>query len=122
MKGKFIAKCLFFGLLCIAGFFVLGYLVMTLWNWLMPALFGLHLITFCEAFGLLILSRILFGGFRGRGRGHHGCGCHGGWKGGWKGRWENKWALMTPEEREKFKRGWGGKCGYGEEPADRKTE
>ena len=45
-----------------------GGLVMALWNWLMPSLFGLPSVTFWQAFGLLALCRILFGGpgFHGR--------------------------------------------------------
>ena len=42
-----------------------GEIVMHLWNWLMPALFGLKLITFWQAIGLLILARILVGGLGG---------------------------------------------------------
>ena len=34
-----------------------------LWNWLMPAMFGLQTVTFWQALGLLVLSKILFGGF-----------------------------------------------------------
>ena len=41
--------------------------VMLLWNWLLPLLFGWHLITFWQALGLLALCRILFGGISGRG-------------------------------------------------------
>src|ERR1051325_4864539 len=40
-----------------------GMVVMLLWNWLATALFGLPMITFWQAFGLLALCRILFGGF-----------------------------------------------------------
>ena len=32
----------------------------------MPAIFGLHAISFWQALGLLVLSKILFGGFHGR--------------------------------------------------------
>ena len=46
-----------------------GWIVMRLWNWLLPPLFGLSMITFWQALGLLALSRILFGGF-GFGGGH----------------------------------------------------
>jgi len=42
-----------------------------LWNWLMPPIFGWRPITFWQAFGLLALCRILFGGF-GKGGGHMG--------------------------------------------------
>src|SRR5579864_1699235 len=46
-----------------------GEIVLHLWNWLLPPLFGWHQITFWEALGLLLLCRILFGGF-----GWHGSG------------------------------------------------
>ncbi len=44
-----------------------GELVMHLWNWLLPSLFGWRQITFWQAVGLLALCRILFGGVSGRG-------------------------------------------------------
>ncbi len=40
---------------------VLGILVQVLWNWLMPALFGLGKINILQGIGLILLSRILFG-------------------------------------------------------------
>jgi hypothetical protein len=61
----------------------------------MPSLFGWTLINFWQALGLLILSRILFGGFRGRPAGHMY----------WRGRMIERWEQMTPEEREKFRQG-----------------
>jgi len=73
----------------------LSFLVMGLWNWLMPAIFGLRMVTFWQALGLLILSKILFGGFIGRPR------RHGGWN--WLRPMSERWAEMTPEEREKFR-------------------
>jgi hypothetical protein len=86
---------------------VFGFVVMRLWNWLMPALFGWHLISFWQAIGILILSKILFGGFRGRpGRRMH-----------WRHRmmdWEQR---MTPEEREKFRQSMRGRCGSFGQPA-----
>lgn len=39
---------------------VFGVLVMLLWNWLMPAIFGLTTIGFWQAWGLVVLSHILF--------------------------------------------------------------
>lgn len=42
-----------------------GYVIMYLWNWLMPAIFGLTTITFWQAIGLGLLSKLLFGGFSG---------------------------------------------------------
>lgn len=46
--------------------FIFGLLVMLLWNWLMPLLFGLKEITYWQAFGIVLLAKLLFGGF-----GHH---------------------------------------------------
>jgi hypothetical protein len=88
-------------LIAIVAVAVFGFVVMGLWNWLMPALFGWHAITFWQAVGLLVLCKLLFGGFRGGpGRGMH-----------WRGRMKEKWAQMSPEEREKFSRGMGGRFG-----------
>lgn len=79
----------------------LSFAVMGLWNHLMPAVFGLHAINFWQALGLLVLSKILFGGFRGRPCfGRH-----------WRERMFDRWERMTPEEREKFRAGMGGRCG-----------
>jgi hypothetical protein len=46
---------------------IFGEVVMHLWNWLLPMLFGWRQISFWQALGLLILCRILFGGFGGHG-------------------------------------------------------
>jgi len=46
-----------------------GFVIMWLWNWLMPALFGLSVITYWQAVGLFILAKILMGGCGG---GHKG--------------------------------------------------
>jgi hypothetical protein len=76
---------------------VFGFVTMWLWNWLMPPIFGVQAIRFGQALGLLVLSRILLGGFRGR---LHG----GGWRGGnWRLRMIERWEQMTPEQREKFR-------------------
>jgi len=85
---------------------VLGFVVMWLWNWLMPALFGLHAIGYWQALGLLVLSKILFSGFRGRP----------GFPGDWRARLIRRWDQMTPEEREKFRAGLRGRCGSAGSP------
>jgi len=96
---------------------VFSFVVMSLWNWLMPALFGLRLITFWQALGILILSKILFSGFRGRG------GPRGPWGWGWRRRWMERWEQMTPEEREKFRQGLRSYCGpFGPSAAEPKGE
>ena len=81
--------------------FVGGEVVMHLWNWLLPALFGWPLITFWQALGLLALCRILFGGVGGRG--FH--------RSGLRRRMRERWEGMTPKEREKFRQGMGSRCG-----------
>jgi len=82
-------------LVVFAGIFVgFCFSVRELWNWLMPVIFGLPHIGFWQALGLLLLSRILFGGFRGPGPGR---------------RWGRR---LTPEEREKFRQGMQGRCGH----------
>ena len=91
--------------------FLGGWIVMSLWNYLLPGLFGWHLITFWQALGLLILCRILFGGVSGRGMHRRYSGRHMG------GRWSN----MTPEEREKFREGMRAKWGFGPGPTQEKA-
>lgn len=54
-------KILFFIILGIAIAFLVGYIVMHLWNWLMPELFGLPQVGYWQAIGMLILAKIIFG-------------------------------------------------------------
>src|SRR5436853_7806951 len=49
--------------------FIGGELVMHLWNGLLPPLFGWRLLSFWQALGLLLLCRIVFGGWGGSGGG-----------------------------------------------------
>ena len=93
----------FFVALAVIGF---SAVVMALWNNILVAVLGVKAISFLQALGILVLSKILFGGFKGRG----GCGCHGG-RGMWKQRMQERMAKMTPEEREKFKAEWKNRCG-----------
>jgi hypothetical protein len=82
---------------CTAFVLLFGLITMTLWNWLVPVLFNGPTINFIQGLGLLLLSKILFGGFGG-GR------CSGGHRGMyWKHRYADKLAAMSPEEREQFK-------------------
>jgi hypothetical protein len=77
-----------------------GWVVMLLWNWLLPPLFGWTTIGFWQALGLLALCRILFGGLGGRGGGGPRPGR----------RLSEKWSRMTPEERERFREGVRAGC------------
>ncbi len=96
-------KCWKIGVLVVVGIAAAGWVVMAVWNWLMPALFaGTREITYLQALGLLVLSKILFGGFPP----HHG--------GPGARRWHrHRLENMTPEEREKFQAGMRGCCGGG---------
>ena len=82
---------------------LLSFVVKWLWNWLMPTLFGLHVISFWQALGLLVLSKILFSGFRARPGGSRD----------WRMRFIRRWDQMTPEEQEKFRAGLRKGCGAG---------
>jgi hypothetical protein len=84
----------------------LGFVVLSLWNWLMPAIFGSRLITFWQALGLVVLAKILFGRVGG-GPGP---------RMRWRHRMTERWNQMTPEEREKFKEGMKGRCGQFQPP------
>ena len=84
-----------FALFALAALAAFSFVVMHLWNWLMPSIFALHAISFWQAAGLLVLSKILLGGFRG-GPGR---------KMFWRRRMMARWEKMTPEEREKFRQG-----------------
>jgi hypothetical protein len=79
---------------------VFGLVVKSLWNWLMPELFGVRSITYWQALGVWILCRILLGGFHGRHNDRR-----------WRGRLIDRWERMSPEERAKFREGlrhrWG---------------
>jgi hypothetical protein len=94
MKSISRFKCYFFPPLILLGIAVFSYVTMLLWNALLPELLHLPMINFWQALGLLILSRLLFGGFGHHGRhGHHRP---------WGNQFRNKWETMTPEEREEF--------------------
>ncbi|MEM9001229.1 MAG: hypothetical protein AAGB24_13275 [Bacteroidota bacterium] len=64
-------KIFFFIIFAIAMAFLVSYLVMALWNWLMPDVFGLTTISYWQAFGLLLLAKIFFGFGAGGGPGKH---------------------------------------------------
>lgn len=62
-----IAAWIILGAAAFTGLAILfGFIIMWLWNWLMPEIFGLTTITYWQAIGLFILSKIIFGGFGGK--------------------------------------------------------
>ena len=99
-------RLLFIAPLAILGMvvfiFIGGQIVMRLWNWLLPPLFGWHQIAFWQALGLLALCRILFGGL----------GLHTSGRSDYRRRMAERWEKMTPEERERVRQGWRGRWGF----------
>jgi hypothetical protein len=82
-------KFLFFIPLGIAFFFLLPYAVMWLWNTILPGVIGVKTITYWQAAGIFVLSKLLFGHFGGGG--------------GHKPGQRNKWKGMSDEDKAKFK-------------------
>ena len=84
---------------------LLGGTVQYLWNYILPPVIGVGALTFWQAVGLLVLCRLLFGGFGG------------GRRGGWDGRrrggppaMRERWMNMNEEERARFKEEWRQRC------------
>lgn len=105
MNRNWKRKGMFFLLALPAFFLLMGWVVMLLWNSTLASIAPVQTINYWQAIGLLILSRILFGGFR-----------FGGPRGGGGGghpkaqQWREKWINMSEEERERFKSEWKKRC------------
>jgi hypothetical protein len=109
MRRKWLYKAPGILLIVIAAVALFGWIVQSLWNWLIPGIVGWHPIGFWQAIGILLLCKILFGGFRGRGGMH------------WRHRMGERWEKMSPDEREKFRQAMRGRCGYREfQPEEQK--
>jgi hypothetical protein len=81
---------------------VLSWVVMLLWNALVPGLFGGPPLRYLQAAGLLVLSRILFGGLRGH-------------RGPWRHRaWRERWESLTPQERGRLREKYARHCRWHE--------
>ena len=83
--------------------FIIGNIIVFLWNEILVELTGVKPMSFWQAIGLFVLSRILFGGFRfgGPPRG----------KRFYRGaKWREKWMNMNEEEREEFRKKWKERC------------
>ena len=108
MRKSWLLHGLKFALLGALAVGVLGAVVMGLWNWLMPELFGWHVLGFWQAVGLLVLSKILLGGLRGGS----------GYRTHWRARMTERWEYMTDEERAQFRKGMRRHCGRSEPAAE----
>lgn len=108
MRKRFV----FIAPLAIAAVFLVGLLVMVLWNRVVAPATGWHALSYWQALGLLLLSKILFG----FGGGHS--------RGGWRPRMRERWESMNPEEREKFREAMRARYGrsWCEPPTPREPE
>lgn len=77
---------------------------MWLWNALLPEILGVKAITYWQAMGILVLSKILFGGFGGGGKDKHSFGDKR------REKWMQKWRGMSDEDRDKFREQWRKRC------------
>jgi hypothetical protein len=114
-RGWWILKVAVLGILAVALF---GWVTLSLWNWLVPTLFNGPVINIWQAFGLLILSKILFSGLGGKGRGH--------WKHSsehWKPYWKERYQGMSAEERQRLKERMKEKwCNWEEDTSSKATQ
>ena len=92
-----IKRAIFIPIAKAASVFVFGSLIMFLWNTILPALFEIATITFWQALGILVLSKMLLGGFGCR-QSHSG---HS---------WKSHPMNLNPAEREKMKEEWRNRC------------
>ncbi|MBI5060044.1 hypothetical protein HZB60_09740 [candidate division KSB1 bacterium] len=109
----------FIPLIVIAALLVFGGAVMLLWNAILPPLVGVGQLSFWQAVGLLVLSKLLFGGTHWR---KHHCGPS---SGDGPPFLRYKWNRMTDEEREQWKAKWRSHCHWGggePKPGDRGDE
>lgn len=105
MNQRWKRKGIFFLLALPTFFLLMGLIVKLLWNNTLAVITPVQPINYWQSIGLLILSRILFGGFR-----------FGGPRGGGgmshpkAQQWRDKWSNMDNEERERFKSEWKKRC------------
>jgi Ca2+/H+ antiporter, TMEM165/GDT1 family len=97
-------RCFFIPLL-IVGIFVVSGVVMLLWNWIIPGISTLSPLTYWQAMGIFILSRILFGGFRFHSH-----------RGGYRHvhrfhtKIKDRFMDMNEDEKQQFKNQWKKRC------------
>lgn len=94
-----------FGLGILVLIALAGFIVQTLWNYILPGVIGVGVLTYAQALGLLILSRLLLGGWGYRGPSH--------WR---KPLFNPRWMQMTEEEKARFSEHWKKHCDYPQRP------
>ncbi|AKD56272.1 hypothetical protein [Spirosoma radiotolerans] len=105
MKTPYRRFRFFIPLVILIALLALSYVVLWLWNTVLVAVVPVKPVTLWQAAGLLLLSRILFGGFKFGPRGGHYSGGEG------APPWRSRWRQMSDEDRSKFKREWRKRCG-----------
>lgn len=104
-KSAALAKFLFFLAFVALAALVLGNVIMFLWNEVLAEATGVKPLNFWEALGLLLLSRILFGGLRFGGRKPPWAGSH-----SHRSHWREKWMQMSDEDRAAMREKWKARC------------
>jgi hypothetical protein len=94
----------FFFPVLVFGIFAVSAVVMLLWNMILPAISTFKAITYWQAMGIFILSKILFGGFR---FGRHHRQVHRQIN---RSAFNQKLMEMTDEEKQQFKNQWKKHC------------
>ena len=87
-KGRFV----FIPVIAFAFLSLVSFVVMHLWNNLLPEIIHVTTINFWQAMGIFLLCKILFG-----------FGKSGPMGPGWKGGMRNRFRNMSPDERDAFK-------------------
>lgn len=101
MRNAYGRRRFFFPFFILMALFAFSFAVYWLWNNVLVAVVPVKAVTFWQAMGLLVLSRILLGGFKAGGpAGRPNFGGPGGPP------WREKWRQMSEEERAKFKHEW----------------
>ena len=100
-KLHFRKKLIFIPFLVVGILALISYIVMLLWNNLLPDIFHVTTISYWQAAGILILSKILFGFGGPKGRGGAP----------WMRHKMERFKNMTPEEQERFREQMRARCG-----------
>ena len=94
MKAKSVFYFGKFIVLGVAGLALFTYVVLLLWNWLIPELFNGPILTYWQTLGILVLTKIIFSGVR---PGHGRCGSYSSDK-------SERWSYRSARHREYWKK------------------
>ena len=97
--GFWSKRAFFIPIAIVAGVFIFSGVVMLLWNAVLPAVIGVHTVTYWQAMCILVLSKIIFGGFKGMHDHGHQYHRHRHMERDLR----EKWMQMDPQEREKMR-------------------